>query len=309
MFNLDLHLLYNSYSEKYYATYIKLVLIPLMYLISLVEIKLLRVFCPLNTDILLYFSLLILILVISIKLLFYLFSVFNRYIVYIEETEYSVYLAIFCIQNVFLQILKLILPNWLSIIISWLNFRIILLMLAPHMFIIIAFNIIVKRREYVTFSRSKFVYIFDAIIFIFLKYYHQLYALFQIDSTIVWFLLMLVIGYFLPMIQYKYGTRFFLPNRWRTIKLQYRRNINEDFDLYRIDESMLPECNLWMQKLHFSSLISNNKSLSKNEGKECYNIYMKTQNGMNLHYFCLKWMITNENYHGLQLYGIDEFDD
>ena len=118
-----------------------------------------------------------------------------------------------------------------------------------------------------------------------------------------------VFGYVFSKFQYMHGTRFFLPNRFRTKKHEYRRYITEDFELTKMDETYWPEWEYWMQKLHQPSILYRDKSLCKIEKDQWYEMYMKSKEGINLHFFWLLEM----HYGGISINGdipsIDEFDD
>ena len=133
----------------------------------------------------------------------------------------------------------------------------------------------------------------------------------EIQTSIIVFpmIALLYIGFIINIYQYKYGSRFFLPNWCRTKRFEYRREIANDFELIKHDENMWPEWDIWMQKLNLPSLHSNNRSLSKIEGNRCYAIYMKTHTRMKLHYFWLEWFLKQSVYLRIPLYKIDEFED
>ena len=76
-----------------------------------------------------------------------------------------------------------------------------------------------------------------------------------------------------------------------------------------MDEDIWIECDLWLQDLNFPSLLSDNRSLSKTEGKECYSVYMKTKTGLKLHYFCLLRMIERNRGTNDALVELDQYDD
>ena len=122
-------------------------------------------------------------------------------------------------------------------------------------------------------------------------------------------LLIGTILYVFIQLQSKYGSRFFLPNKCRIKRYEYRRRIDEDFDLAKLDESLWPEWDIWMQKLHQPSLYAGDRSLCKIEGKEWYKIYMKTTQLMNLHYFWLELLISDFKNQFIHLYEIDDYDD
>ena len=118
-----------------------------------------------------------------------------------------------------------------------------------------------------------------------------------------------VFGYLFSSLQFEYGSRFFLPLRFRTLVYEHRRRIPEDFDLTKLDESMWPEWDYWLNKLHLPSLFTEDRSLSKIEGKKWYEIYMKTRSGNKLHYF---WLLHINRLHYYQTgyyQQIDGYDD
>ena len=85
--------------------------------------------------------------------------------------------------------------------------------------------------------------------------------------------------------------------------------IAEDYDFTKLDKKSWPECDLWLQKLHLQSYAPNQQSISAYEGYQCFEKYMKTINGKNLHYQCLLYAIEHDVYSDPYLYRFDRYDD
>ena len=173
----------------------------------------------------------------------------------------------------------------------------------------IVVNAVIKRRVKSFFDDNSFISLSDIVITMVLRYYSIFEFRFQIDLTIYYTMLLLTVWFFGLIFQFKYGSRFFLPNKCRSKRFEYRRILWNDFDLTRMEVSMWPEWDLWMQKLNESSLVSNERSLYEIEGKDWYGKYMRSNWGKNLHYFWLEWLIRNPKNNVFYLYGIDEYDD
>ena len=300
----------NKYPNlKYLNFFIFIIFLMIMYFISVVEVEILKEACPLNVNILLYFALVMLFLLISFWLSIGIFTLISKIGISIKETEETIYMLVAFNSILTLRIINLILPEWMLTIALWLNLRILYLMATPNIILHIIVNTINKRMSKSFTSEESCISILDLISMAVLKYQFLYHIRFHINFIIYMVVILLILGYITIIFQYKYGTRFFLPNWWRTKRFEYRRRIWEDFDLTKIDEIMWPEWVIWMRKLHQSSLHSNGRSLNDIEGSDCFGKYTKTENGLNLHYFWLEWLINNSSNLGLQLYKIDEFDD
>ena len=166
--------------------------------------------------------------------------------------------------------------------------------------------------------KNRFELFYSPLIIYFLIYL-SLFLLFQypfeiINQSLTNFIfkkvfILLIITYAFLLCQYKYGSRFFLPNKWRKKVFEFTHKISEDFDLTKTDITTWPDWSFCLQKLHIPSLIMTNKSLGSLVGKECYNIYFKANDGRIFHYFCLDHIIKTKNYFGYKCNSIDEYDD
>ena len=287
-----------------------LLYLPLMYFLALVELRVLNEVCPLSVNILAYLMCTFIVIVFSIILTFLILYILRRINVFRSETANNIVYSLFiCSVTVVHLQLNLILPDYVFTAFSWINFRVLLLMLAPNSILIALNNVLLKRRDYLNFADFILIGLQDILISIILKYYWLAVFALPINTAILVDLMLFAFGYFITQTQFKYGSRFFLPNRCRTRRYEHRRTIAEEFELAKLDESMWPEWYIWLQSLHHPSLLAEDKSLRQLEGRQWYGICMKTQDGKFLHYFCLEWMFANSERLGLYMDKIDEFDD
>ena len=173
----------------------------------------------------------------------------------------------------------------------------------------IAVNAIVNRRTNNYISDSIFINHIDLLVSLVIKLQWMIDLVYHINLTVYLMFLLYCVWCIIILLQIKYRSRIFLPNRCRTKKFEYRRRIWEDFDLTRMAESEWPEWDIWMCKLHETSLFTNDRSLHDIEGIDWYKKYMRSLDDVYLHYFCLEWLINNSGYLELNLRGIDEYED
>ena len=170
-------------------------------------------------------------------------------------------------------------------------------------------NAINKYRSNLYFSNYSYMIITDFVLLVLFK--DPIYSSTELPTGKMMYYAFIigVWGFIFAEYQFKFGSRFFLPNWYRTKRYEYRRRIAEDFDLPKMDQSIWPEWDLCMQKLHQPSLNAENRNLRSIEGDKCYEMYMKARDGKNLHYFCL-WKIIDQRYNQIGYFQkIDEFDD
>ena len=121
----------------------------------------------------------------------------------------------------------------------------------------------------------------------------------------------------LLFIQHKYGSRFFLPMRYKERLFEYQRHIGRDFPLQKLRKSEWPTCNLCLEFLHKPSAIFHSQELySRNDRESCLvktfkGIYCRTPSGEAFHPQCfisfvLPW---NRRQGDLLVPDIDDFDD
>ena len=173
----------------------------------------------------------------------------------------------------------------------------------------IVVSAVIKRSKDGFINDKSFIFLFDLITTVVLRYHSILEFRFHIDLIIYQIMLLHTVWFFVFVFQFKYGSRFFLPNKWRSKRFEYRRILWNDFDLANMEVSMWPEWDLWMQKLNEPSLFSNGRNLYEIEGIDWYGKYMRTDRGKNLHYFWLERLIKNPIKNALYLHEIDEYDD
>ena len=277
---------------------------------SVLELNLLNEICPIEVNILLYFVSMILILLFSYILANIIIQFNQRIKKLIDENKYYSYLIAIITLSFIQRVLNSLLPDWLSIIFTWLNWRVLLPMLAPIIALIVISNAIEKKNNIViTSSIDTFIFLLEIPISLVFRYQWQIITKFKANFSAIHIVLLFVIGYVTLLCQFKYGSRFFLPNRCRKRRYEYRRKIADDFELSKLDESMWPEWDYWFQKLHLPSLNAEGRNLSKIEGKEWFGVYMKSPYGENLHYFCLDKIIRESKDDYIYLIKIDNYDD
>jgi hypothetical protein len=147
---------------------------------------------------------------------------------------------------------------------------------------------------------------------------------FNIPLLVIW-IIIISIPY---KLQYKFGSRFFLPTSWRRRLYDYERVIAQDFPIHTLDEWEWPEWNHCHEKLHLPSPFSFETlkySIYSTEScgeKTLRGIYWRTpikkihgfgyDYQQNYHPYCLVAYVLKEqecNPVTRQLPGVDEFDD
>ena len=129
------------------------------------------------------------------------------------------------------------------------------------------------------------------------------------ESAVVQSSILFTAAYIFSWLQLEYGSRFFFPNCWRKKAHEYRRRIAEEFDLTKIESSQWPEWYIWLEKLHHQSSLRGQRSLAKLEGDQWYEMFLKTMDGQNVHYFWYLWTIDNGYHNNPEFYDIDKYDD
>ena len=102
-------------------------LIPIMYFESTIEVKILKEVCPLNVNILIYLILTILFLVLSLFIVMVTLFNISKRITPVNETEEILYLSLAFTLVLLSNLISFVSPEWLSEIVLWLNWRILLL--------------------------------------------------------------------------------------------------------------------------------------------------------------------------------------
>ena len=320
LFYMDIKFLYaNSEIVHYYISKqpgnpflifpTQLILLPLMYTVALFELNILSEACPLSVNMLLYLLFTILILLFSLGLSYFQFNISYYVGITSFDSEAIIYGSFLCNYTLILYILYIILPDWIYVVFSWINFRVLYWILLSNIVIYFVWNAITKYRGNVHFSTYDIAIISELALFIMFK--HPLYfVILNPTSKQLYFSFIVgIIWVLFTEMQTVYGSRFFLPSRWRSKIYEYRRRIIEDFELKALDEDFWPEWDFWMKKLHLPSLYTGDRSLKKIEGENCYQMYMKTQDGKKLHYFWLLYMFEQNFIQLGYLQNIDVYDD
>ena len=169
-----------------------------------------------------------------------------------------VYLSIYCNSTFILYVINLILQDLKLNEYFWLNLRVLHQIIIINIIPYAIWNAIIKYRGYLYFSEYSLPIIVDFVLFIIFK--DPLYSIFGIPtSKLTYHVFSIgVIGLTITELQFEYGSRFFLPNRCRAKRYEYRRIISQDYELAKLDKSMWPDWDLWMQKLHQPSLYAEN---------------------------------------------------
>ena len=219
-----------------------------------------------------------------------------------------IYSFLLCNCTLLPLVLNMILPAWMHDVFSWLNFRVLYFLLIPNVVLYIAWNAVIKNRTALYLFRYETIIVTELTMFVLFRDPLNIIAGLKINRIMYLVFIIGILGYYVAKLQYKYGSRFFLPNRCRRKIFEYRRRIAEDFNLTKLDESSWPEWDFWSQKLHLPSLHTGNRNLGKIEGKEWYEIYMKTKDEKKMHYF---WLLKAIDQHYLQIgfgLSIDDYD-
>ena len=294
---------------SYKRIVIHLLLLPIVYAIWLFELNILTEVCPMSVNILLYLFIACLISIVSVYLAYLQYSACHLITFISYESEYIIYSSFLCNCTLILYIVYLILPGWIFAEFAWLNFRILYLMFFPNIVIYSLWNAITKNRGNMTFSPCDIAITWELALFFLFK--DPLYLAIRNSTSKVIYIYLIVglLARIFASFQAVLGSRFFFPNKYRTKKLEYRRIITEDFKLSTLDESLWPEWDSWMQKLHHSSLYAGDKNLKDIEGENCYQMYMRTLDGKKLHYFWLLNMLEQNSIQQGIIHKIDEYDD
>ena len=234
-----------------------------MYFISLLDIKILKEVCPLSVNILAYYLSMIFVIFLALFLTFPLFNIIKRVWNSAQKDENMMNLMIIINLTTVLRILCVILPEWLVNVFSWINVRIIHLMTVSSMILWIIGSSIAKWKFGSNISNDTIIALVDFSVYLIIKYYWLLTHKLKTNLIALQAMPLLVILYIISHLQSKYGSRFLLPNRFRTKLFEYRRRIVEDFDIAKMDQCMFPEWDLCLQKLNLASLYSNDRCLAK----------------------------------------------
>ena len=284
------------------------VLFPLMWTISYFEIKLIYEVCPLKTHINFYIVYIIFVWIFTLALIGYIIDFVKSWcFIDVKFDDFTYYFI--TLLPAFLSIICSYLPAGVEENFRYLNFRVFYVFPAANLILPIICNAIFKRKEDILNFSFILLIITDLIIFLIFRYPLEFVAKSQTELMFIQVLALLIIFYSISFLQAKYGSRFFLPNRWRNKVYEFRRSIAEEFDLTKLEENMWPEWNYWMQKLHLPSLLSNDKSLKILNGLESNLIYMKTQDNRLYHYFCLEHIIWQGQLSNYPYKSIDYYDD
>ena len=285
-----------------------LIISPLLWAISYLELKLIYEVCPLSLNIGFYIVFMSLIWMLSLSIIKHFIFFFKNSVTSLNKFNCLGYFVIGII-TVFLPFLFGSLFAKRQENLSFLNFRVILALPAVNLILPIICNSVYKRREKLLCSPYILLMLTDLAIYLIFRYPLELINRYQSDLMFIQVFVLIFIFYTISCLQLKYGSRFFLPNRWRGKIYEFRRVIAEDFDLAKTDEAMWPEWGYWMQKLHLPSPLSNERSLRSYEGFECNSIYMKTQDNYSFHYFCLEYIISQKQFTSYPCKSIDEYND
>ena len=285
-YKYEMYHLFSKYPHLVHLkTYALIILLPIIFVSSIFDAKMLNDVWPLSLNIFIYFVANILSFIISVCIICFIVSKFDRIWNKIHENDDNIFLFFLCWVSISIHFLYLILPEWLSIVVSWCNWRLLMLMITSNVILNIVVNVAVIRRMNRYISDSISINHIDLLVSLVIKLQWMIDLVYHINLTVYLMFLLYSVWCIIMLLQIKY--------RSRIIKFDYRRRIWEDFDLTRMVESEWPEWDLWMCKLHETSLFTNDRSLRDIEGIYWYEKYMRTVDWGNLHYFCLEWLINN----------------
>ena len=291
-----------------YSGFTLLSSIPIIWTTSYLELKMINEAWPLSINIGFYFLFMSLICLISLVFICYLIWFIKGLNIKFNKFDHLGYYFIGIITVLLSFIFGSLLTGTKENL-RYMNFRVILTLPAVNLILPIICNSVYKRREKLLCSPYILLMLADLAIYLIFRYPLELINTYQSDFMFIQVFVLIFIFYTISCLQLKYGSRFFLPNWWRSKIYEFRRVIAEDFDLAKTDEAMWPEWGYWMQKLHLSSLLSNEKSLRSYEGLRCNSIYMKTQDNYSFHYFCLDYIISQKKSPNYPCKSIDEYND
>ena len=198
--------------------------------------------------------------------------------------------------------------NWQPVF-SCLSIRVFYCFLTPICIAYNFWNILMKQKTSIFKVSDVFIIWSDLFLFWVLRSPLEYLLISLRESAVVQSSILFTAAYAFSWLQFVHGSRFFLPNRWRKKSHEYRRRITKEFDLTKIERSQWPEWYIWLEKLNHQSFLQGQRSLTKLEGDQWYEIFLKTMDGRNIHYFWYLWTIDNGYHHYPEFSNIDKYDD